>query len=54
VGAAARAAHAGVAVFGAAFASWIRADAHRHFGGLARDTLDTLAAVIGGPEPLSG
>lgn len=48
------AADAGVAVFRAAFERWIRADEHRDFGGLVRDTLDTLAAVIGGPEPLSG
>src|SRR5689334_1258122 len=48
------AADAGVAVFRSAFERWIRADEHRDFGGLVRDTLDTLTAVIDGLEPLSG
>ena len=42
------AADAGVAVFRAAFERWIDEDEHRDFGALVRDTLDELAAVIGG------
>ena len=42
------AADAGVAVFRAAFERWIDEDEHRDFGRLVRDTLDELAAVIGG------
>jgi AcrR family transcriptional regulator len=42
------AADVGVVVFRAAFERWIGADEDRTFGPLVRDTLDELAAVIGG------
>lgn len=42
------AAEAGVVVFRTAFERWIDEDEQRDFGVLARDTLDELAAVIGG------
>ena len=42
------AAEAGVVVFRTAFERWIDADEQRDFGTLVRDTLDELAAVIGG------
>jgi AcrR family transcriptional regulator len=42
------AADAGVAVFRVAFESWIDEDEHRDFAQLVRDTLNELAAVIGG------
>jgi hypothetical protein len=37
-----------VVVFRTAFERWIDEDEQRDFGVLARDTLDELAAVIGG------
>jgi AcrR family transcriptional regulator len=42
------AAEAGVVVFRTAFERWIDEDEQRDFGTLVRDTLDELAAVIGG------
>ena len=42
------AAEAGVVVFRTAFERWIDEDEPREFGTLVRDTLDELAAVIGG------
>jgi AcrR family transcriptional regulator len=48
------AADAGVAVFRVAFERWIEEGERRDFGRLARDTLDTLTAVIAGRELLSG
>jgi predicted transcriptional regulator len=42
------AADAGVAVFRVAFERWIDEDEHRDFAQLVRDTLNELAAVIGG------
>jgi AcrR family transcriptional regulator len=48
------AADAGVAVFRVAFERWIEEAERRDFGRLARDTLDTLTAVIAGRELLSG
>ena len=42
------AADVGVAVFREAFERWIDEDERRDFGRLVRDTLDELAAVIGG------
>jgi AcrR family transcriptional regulator len=42
------AADVGVAVFRAAFERWVDADEQRDFSRLVRDTLDELAAVIGG------
>jgi AcrR family transcriptional regulator len=42
------AADAGVAVFRAAFDRWIEEDEQREFGGLVRDALEELAAVLDG------